>query len=201
VKTALVLVGGEARRAKGREKYFFSFGGRTFLERLLTVLENLVDEILIVGKDTSQCEKFVHLDTIRCVADIEPGGGPVGGLRTGVLHARGDMLFVVACDMPCVQAAVVKRLFYLLGTYDAVVPCWDPERLEPLHAVYRRSALENYFREETSPSLRGVVHRLKTRYVPVQELTDLDPDLMTFTNINRLEDLESIGEEEGNECS
>jgi molybdenum cofactor guanylyltransferase len=192
VRTALVLVGGEAKRAEGREKYFFSLGGRTFLERLLEVLKPLVEEILIVGKDTSQCEKFVHLDTVRCVADIQPGGGPVGGLRTGVLHAQGDLLFVVACDMPCIQASVVERLFSLLNGYDAVVPCWDPERLEPLHAVYRRNALERYFGEESSPSLRGVVRRLHTRYLPVRDLVDLDPQLVTFININRLEELEAM---------
>jgi molybdopterin-guanine dinucleotide biosynthesis protein A len=192
VRTAVVLVGGEARRAEGHEKYFFSLGGRTFLERLLEVLGPLVDEILIVGKDAYQCEKFVHLDSVRCVADIEPGSGPVGGLRTGVLFARGDLLFVVACDMPCVQAPVVERLFSLIGACDAVVPCWDPGRLEPLHSVYRWSALERYFREESSPSLRGVVRRLRTRYVPVQELADLDPELVTFININRLEELEAM---------
>jgi molybdopterin-guanine dinucleotide biosynthesis protein A len=196
VRTALVLVGGEARRAKGREKYFFSLGGRTFLERLIEVLEPLVDEILIVGKDLSQCEQFAHLETIRCVADIEPGGGPVEGLRTGILHARGELLFVVACDMPCVQATVVLRLFSLIDAYDAVVPCWGPGRLEPLHAVYRRSALDRYFRDASSPSMRGIVARLNTRYVPVQDLRDLDPDLVTFTNINRLEDLEAMNREE-----
>jgi molybdopterin-guanine dinucleotide biosynthesis protein A len=151
-----------------------------------------VDEILVVGKDASQCAQFVHLETIRCVPDIEPGCGPVGGLQTGVLYARGELLFVVACDMPCVQAPVVQRLFSFIDTYDAVVPCWNPDRLEPLHAVYRRSALESYFREESSPSLRGVVRRLKTRYVPVKDLTDLDPDLVTFVNINRLEELDAM---------
>lgn len=196
MKTALVLVGGEARRANGQEKYFFSLGGKTFLDRLLAVVENLVDEILIVGKDTSQCERFVHFNNIHCVADIEPGRGPVEGLRTGVLHAWGDLLFVVACDMPCIQSSVVERLFSLLDTYDAVVPCWNPDRIEPLHAVYRKSALEKYFQEESSPSLRGVVRGLKTRYVPVDTLKDLDPGLVTFLNINRLEDLKTMREEE-----
>jgi molybdopterin-guanine dinucleotide biosynthesis protein A len=199
MKAALVLVGGAARRAKGREKYFFSLDGRTFLERLVEVLEGEVDEILIIGKDTSQCEKFIHLENIRCVADIEPGGGPVGGLRTGVLHAQGDLLFVVACDMPCVMGPVVKRLFALIDDYDAVVPCWDTMRLEPLHAVYRKNALENYFQEESSPSLRGVIRRLRTRYVPVEDLRALDERLVTFTNINRLEDLEAMKRERGHE--
>ncbi len=194
LKTAIVLIGGEARRANGQEKYLFSLGGRTFLERILEVLKPIVDEILIVGRDESQCKKFIHLQEVQCVADMKPGSGPVGGLRTGVAHAHGEMLFVVACDMPCVQASVVQRLFSLVDEYDAVVPCWSPGRLEPLHALYRRSALERYFREESSPSLRGVVRQLHTRYVPVQNLTDLDPRLVTFININRLEELEEMRE-------
>jgi molybdopterin-guanine dinucleotide biosynthesis protein A len=196
LKTALVLVGGAARRVGGREKYFFAYRGKTFLERLLDALDTVVDEVLIIAKDASQCEQFMNLLNIRCVADIHPGRGPVGGLQTGVLHAQGDLLFVVACDMPCVQPAVVRRLFSLIDKYDAVVPCWDKDRLEPLHAVYRRTSLEKYFMSESSPSLRGVVRRLSTRYVPVESLRDLDPDLATFTNINHLEELEAMRKRE-----
>lgn len=192
MRTALVLVGGAALRAGGKEKYLFSYGGKTFLERLIDALEEVVDEILIVAKDSSQCGRFVHLNEVRCVPDIRPGGGPVGGLQTGTGHARGNLLFAVACDMPCVQPKVVEHLFSLIGDYDAVVPCWDREKLEPLHAVYRRTALEHYFQQEVSPSLRGVVRALATRYVPVETIRDLDPGLVTFININRLEDLEAM---------
>ena len=191
-KTAVVLVGGAARRAGGREKYLFSYRGKTFLERLIDALHSVVDEILVVAKDSSQCEQFLNLNAVRCVADIHPGDGPVGGLQTGAIYAKGDLIFAVACDMPCVRPEVVKRLFSLIGEHDAVVPCWDVERLEPLHAVYRRSALRNYFQEESSPSIRGVVRRLSTRYVPVDGLRELDPALVTFTNINRLEELEGL---------
>jgi molybdopterin-guanine dinucleotide biosynthesis protein A len=37
-----------------------------------------------------------------------------------------------------------------------------------------------------------MVRSLSARYVPVEELKTLDPDLRTFTNINKLEDLERI---------
>jgi len=196
MKTAVVLVGGAARRAGGREKYLFSYQGKTFLERLIEALHPVVDEILVVAKDSSQCEQFINLNAVRCVADIHPGDGPVGGLQTGAIYARGDLIFAVACDMPFVRPEVVKRLFSLIGEHDAVVPCWDAERLEPLHAVYRRSALRNYFQVESSPSLRGVVRRLSTRYISVETLRELDPSLVTFTNINRLEELEGMKREE-----
>jgi molybdopterin-guanine dinucleotide biosynthesis protein A len=37
-----------------------------------------------------------------------------------------------------------------------------------------------------------MVRSLSARYVPVDELKIIDPDLKTFTNINKLEDLERI---------
>jgi molybdopterin-guanine dinucleotide biosynthesis protein A len=64
--------------------------------------------------------------------------------------------------------------------------------LEPLHAVYRRKALLAYLESHDSLSLRAMVRSLSARYVPVDELKIIDPDLKTFTNINKLEDLEHI---------
>ena len=43
MKSAIVLVGGEARRAGGQEKYFFSYNGRTFIEHILRALNGVVD--------------------------------------------------------------------------------------------------------------------------------------------------------------
>ena len=50
VKSAVVLVGGEARRANGKEKYFFTYLGRTFIERLVDSLRQVVDEIILVAQ-------------------------------------------------------------------------------------------------------------------------------------------------------
>ena len=37
-----------------------------------------------------------------------------------------------------------------------------------------------------------MIMNLSARYVPVEEIKKFDPDLLTFTNINKLEDLERI---------
>ena len=192
MRSAIILVGGEARRANGKEKYFFQYHGRAFIDRLLDSLHHVVDEIVLVARDDAQCERFREIPGVRCISDIRPGIGPVGGLHAGSLVATGDLLFVSACDMPCVDSSVVAHLFDSIGEYDAVIPSWNPDMLEPLHAVYRRTALLSYLESHNSLSLRAMIHTLNSRFIPVDELRHYDPDLKTFTNINKIEELERI---------
>lgn len=194
MKSAVILVGGEARRAQGREKYFFSYEGQTFIERLTTTLHGVVDEIILVARDPEQCRRFAYLEDVRCVHDVRQGIGPIGGLHAGVIAARGDYLFVSACDMPCVSREVVEYLFSLTDHFDAVIPSWDSDMIEPLHAVYRRKALLAYLEEHDSLSLRAMVKNLHARYVHVDLIRKIDPSLKTFTNINKLDDLSAIGD-------
>jgi molybdopterin-guanine dinucleotide biosynthesis protein A len=72
------------------------------------------------------------------------------------------------------------------------IPQWNEQMVEPLHAVYRRTALLNYLESHTSLSLRSMIQTLNARYIPVDDLRAFDPGLRTFTNINKLEDLEHI---------
>ncbi len=189
MKSAIILVGGEARRANGQEKYFFTYRGKTFIERLVESLKTVADEIILVARDPDQCRRFQGIYGVRCITDIRKGLGPVGGLHAGALAALGDVVFVSACDMPCVNPAVVARLFDEIDGYDAVIPQWNPEMLEPLHAVYRRSSLLSYLESHDSLSLRFMIKSLHTRYVPIAEIRRLDPGLATFTNINKIEEL------------
>ena len=144
---------------------------------------------MLVARDPEQCRRFSHLTDIRCITDIRRGIGPIGGLHAGTLAAGGELIFVSACDMPCIQAGVVSYLFSAIGDYDAAIPCWNMEMLEPLHAVYRKSVLLEYLKNHESLSLRPMIRSINTRYIPVDEIRKLDPALVSFTNINRLDDL------------
>jgi molybdenum cofactor guanylyltransferase len=192
MRSAIILVGGEARRANGKEKFFFLYQGKTFIERLVESLRQVTDEIIIVAKNKEQCRRFDLLKDVRCIADIRQGIGPIGGLHAGVLAATGELLFVSACDMPCIETAVVSHLFDSIADADAAIPSWNPDMLEPLHAVYRRHVLLRYLESHESYSLRPMIRSLNTRYVPVEELRRFDPKLRTFTNINKLEELDRI---------
>lgn len=188
-RSAVILVGGEARRAAGQEKYFFTVDGHTFIERLVERLGEVTDEIILVAKDASQCRRFSGLVGVRCVVDIRKGRGPVGGIHAGALAASGDLLFVCACDMPCISPDVVRHLFSLIGEREAVIPRWNEDMLEPLHAVYRRSALVACLEKEDPPSLRALARSLRAVFVDARSLEGMDPGLRTFTNVNTPEDL------------
>lgn len=192
VKSAIILVGGEARRANGQEKYFFRYQGKTFIERLTDTLRRVTDEIIVVAKNPEQCRRFDTLRDVRCIPDIRQGIGPIGGLHAGASAAHGNLLFVSACDMPCLEGSVVSYLFDAIGEADAAIPCWNQDMLEPLHAVYRRHVLLRYLESHESFSLRPMIRSFNTRYVPVEDLRRLDPKLRTFTNINKLEELDWI---------
>ena len=198
MRSAIILVGGEARRANGQEKFFFLYRGKTFIERLVESLRHVTDEIILVARNPEQCRRFDALQEVRCIADLRQGIGPIGGLHAGVLAAHGDLLFVSACDMPCIETAVVSYLFDAIGDADAAIPCWNTDMLEPLHAVYRRGALLRYLASHESYSLRPMIRSLNTRYVPVGELRRFDTSLRTFTNINKLEELDRINALEDN---
>jgi molybdopterin-guanine dinucleotide biosynthesis protein A len=192
MRSAVVLAGGEAKRANGQEKYFFTYEGKTFIERLLDSLSGVVDEIIVVARSPGQCARFRAIQNITCISDIRQGLGPIGGLHAASLTAYGDLIFVSACDMPCIDPRVVEYLFEAIGSYDAAIPRWDEQMIEPLHAVYRKSALLSYLESHTSLSLRAMSQTLNARYVPIDELRAFDPSLKTFTNINKLEELERI---------
>ena len=48
----------------------------------------------------------------RRIVDIVPDCGPLGGIHAALTAARGDAVFVAACDMPFLSVAFVS---YLLG--------------------------------------------------------------------------------------
>ena len=72
---------------------------------------------------------------LRCVSDVLPGHGSLGGILTAV-ETAGPVL-CLAWDMPVVPAALLRALADGLTTDDAVIPESDSRRgLEPLCAAY-----------------------------------------------------------------
>ena len=192
MRTGIILVGGQAVRAQGREKYFFLHQGKTFLSRLLESISPVTDEIILVARDPVQCERFRDYPEVICVTDIRKGIGPIGGIHAGILAAKGDLVFISGCDMPFVNGKIVDYLFTSIGDYDAVIPTWGPEMFEPLHSVYRKKALLGYLESHESLSLRSMIRSLNVRYVNVGEFRNIDPTLKTFLNVNMLEDLSEL---------
>ena len=110
--TGIVLAGGRSRRM-GRDKTALELAGQTLPDRAAAVLRECFAEVLIIRHDD------------------RPGLGPIGGLQTALRRVQTDALFVVAGDMPWLEAGLIRQMAGELPGFDAVA---FPD--EPLHAAY-----------------------------------------------------------------
>ncbi len=197
--SAAILTGGQATRFGGRNKSALVVDGRTIFERQLATLEPLTDELLIVGgphvahdlwsrnvaHDLWSCDRRVTGPAPRFVPDIVPGCGPLGGLHAALTEARGDALFVIACDMPFVTSAFIAHLLSLAGDADIVMP--KSERgYHPLCAVYTRACLGPAAARLADRRLimRELIDSMRTRVVPIDDIRRFgDPDRL-LANVN-----------------
>jgi molybdenum cofactor guanylyltransferase len=133
-QSAAILTGGTARRFDGRDKSALVVDGRTLLERQVTELASVVDEVLLVGGQATH-------PAARRIDDLVPGCGPLGGLHAALTAAQGGRVALVACDMPYITAPFIAYLLALGDTADIVIP--QTERgYHPLCAVYSPGCLE-----------------------------------------------------------
>ncbi|HPT20216.1 MAG TPA: molybdenum cofactor guanylyltransferase [Methanothrix sp.] len=128
--------------------------------------------------------------------DSVPGFGPVAGLDAGLSKARGEFAFATGCDLPFLNARVVDRLFELAGgdgDYEAAVPVQPNGFFEPLHSVYHREKMGRSCSRAVERGERRIhapLQELRVNRVPMELLRTIDPELLTFFNLNTREDLE-----------
>ena len=103
----------------------------------------------------------------------------------------------MACDMPFLNAALVRHMVELQAGFDAVVPRVD-WMIEPLHALYTRGSLTALKGQIDAHKYQIVrfFERIRVRYLDEHELRAFDPELRSFLNVNRPEDLLKIRDEE-----
>jgi len=99
------------------------------------------ERVVAVGGDHAALQA-VGLDVVD---DRHPGAGPLGGIITALTEAAPDQLvFVVAVDLPGVEATDISRTLTALDTRpdaDLAVPLTADGRRHHLHAAWRPRAL------------------------------------------------------------
>jgi len=159
--SAMALAGGRSRRM-GVDKASVLIGGRRLLDRLLSVLSGLFDDVVVVGRS----EWSGAPGAGRSVADETPGLGPLGGLYTGLGVIDRERALVVGCDMPFITAGVLRGLLSRDGESEATV-ARTAGRAQPLLAVYDRRVRPVVGRLLTSEdrSLMKLLRTISVRYV------------------------------------
>ena len=186
--TAIILAGGKNQRF-GRNKALEPIEGKTLIERVINRLTSLTNQILIV---TSRLRPDLALDDVEFLADLYPDSGPLGGIYTGLQASRSSYSIAVACDMPFLNVELLHYMVEISDGFDAVVPLLGERMMEPLHAVYSKSCLENMkLRLESNRlSVNSFLKTVRIRYVDKDECQKLDPQLSSFFNINYQSDLD-----------
>jgi molybdopterin-guanine dinucleotide biosynthesis protein A len=196
---SLVLNAGGASRRMGQTKALLPTPpwGQPLLRHMLLRLQPLpFDRVILVTNDP-QFATLAELDRpVQIVADAYPGCGALGGLASG-LQACTEWAICLACDMPLVNAQVLAYQCSLLqhpssganSDWDAVAPIID-ELAQPFHAIYHRRVLPaiEACLQRGQLQVAGFLSQVRTRWVTVDEIRPLDPDLLSITNVNTPEE-------------
>jgi len=98
--------------------------------------------------------------------------------------------FFVACDMPFLNGKLIHHMMDVMEDFDVVVPKVD-WKIEALHAIYSKRCI---------PAIKELIDRqdyqiikffqsVRVRYLNKEEIRDFDPELRSFFNVNRPEEL------------
>ena len=189
--TAVILAGGQSRRL-GRDKAVEPFAGEPLIRRVIRRASEAVSahHVVVVVADADRAAELPLDDDHLVAVDVFPDCGSLGGIYTGLNASPTQWSLVTACDMPFLSAPLLSHLASLRDGFDAVVPVVDG-RPEPTHALYTRRCLPPIEARLRAGQLKisGFFDDVAVRYVPENDIREFDPDLLSFFNINRPEDL------------
>jgi molybdopterin-guanine dinucleotide biosynthesis protein A len=184
---AFILAGGQSRRM-GRDKSQLLLDNQTFTDRIAQTLFELTDSVTLVGSRQPNSKYAV-------APDIYPSWGALGGLHAALAACSREWAIVVACDLPFVTAELFQHLAALRDDYEAVVPLQPDGRPQPLSSLYRiepclRRAAELIEAGKRRPL--DLLELVNTRWVPFNELMNLDQAEKFFVNINTPDDYDAV---------
>jgi FdhD protein len=192
--TGVILAGGGSTRM-GSNKALLPYRGGVFIEAIFRQLQRLFAEVLLV---TNHPEQYQFLPC-RKVADIYAGCGALAGIHSALYHSCSDAVFVVACDMPYLNPALVELIAGKDTTADVVMPRSD-SGLEPLHALYTKRCLPaiEASLQQGRRRLISFLPSVKVQEIPPSVVATLDPLNSSFSNINTPEQYHRLRDSENN---
>jgi len=191
-----VLCGGRSMRM-GVDKATIDAGGVTLLERAVTRLRVACDPVLIAPGELS-----LTGGADASVVDAMAGAGPLAGLVAALRASPHHLLGVVAVDLPWLDPALLRLLAGRIGAHDAAV-CETDRGVQPLHAVYARTALDAAEDALHGPdrSMRGLINRIRTLRVAEHEWRAAGVSQRFSRNLNTPADLAELSLELGRPAS
>lgn len=101
--TGIVLSGGKSVRM-GTNKSLLKIGGETIIERTVSLMKQNFDSVILITNSPLEYE-FLKTPLFE---DTVKGRGPLSGIHAGLANSKTEKNFIISCDMPLVDSAVIK---------------------------------------------------------------------------------------------
>ncbi len=182
--TLAIQAGGKSSRM-GQNKALLPFLGEPLIARVLRLASPFAHQVILIANEPEPY-RFLNLPTYP---DVYPERGALGGLHSALHHAACPFVAVIACDMPFVSLALLRREWQILQQEgaDAALPRRSGDNLEPLHALYRRAAclpaVQNALRAGQM-RLVSWLGQVQARYLEENETSPYDLQGLAFWNLN-----------------
>jgi molybdopterin-guanine dinucleotide biosynthesis protein A len=163
-----------------RDKANLPFGNETMLERIVSVVSQVVDEVWVVAR-----EGQTIAGDFQIARDPAEGLGPLAGIVTGLGAMAAERAFLTSCDVPLLKPSYVARLLELSRGHPIAVPVVGG-RFMVTSAVYSREVLpvaeELLKRRRLRPLF--LVEAFDARIVGEAELREVDAELDSLRDCN-----------------
>ena len=204
-----ILIGGISTRF-GSDKGLFEFHGKSLISYQLETLTQTDYDIFLVAHSIEQVQSYINKIDIRQITgfiidDNSPSSdsnlhSPMKGLYSAYKELK-DMDYekslTLSCDLPFINLDVIEFLIKQSKGYDCCIPKWNNGFLEPLFAIYPikkayKKAEENL--KNHKYKLTNIMSdNWKINFLSVENsIKQFDQNLLTFININTLEDIEHL---------
>ena len=180
--TAALLAGGNSFRMGFDKQLFHARKERLFAHLLPTLLTKFEDVMVVTGEP----EIYGGMG-VRPIRDIIPGWGPLSGIHAAVSEAKGEYVYIMACDMPIIDISYIDHMIQKL-TVSPACACVTrkADRIEPFHGFYGKGALPVMESDLLAgkSSVYYLLQKVDALYVAESEARRFTPDWSLFCNLN-----------------
>lgn len=184
----IVLCGGKSSRM-GQPKAWLPFGPEVMLQRVVRILQQVVSPVVVVAAPGQELPRLPA--DVGIVRDAKEYEGPLRGLAGGLAAIQGhaEAAYLSACDVPFLRPEFISRMDELRGNHDVCVPYVSGFH-HPLAAVYQTNVVLTVEALLSEQRFRPtfLFEKVRTRLVLPEELTEVDPTLVSLRNVNTPEE-------------
>ena len=203
------MAGGQSKRF-GSDKGLYKHKGKLLISHVIETLSEFHYPIFIAVNSNQQAQKYIENIDIKAITGImiddysivenKRFRSPLIGLYTSFKELNAlnfHYAFILSCDNPFMQKPFIKYMIDQCSKFDACVPTWKNQFIEPLLSIYKVEPFLNKSANNLRKSDFKLSNLLDTKlninYISIEGIIKkLDTHLLSFININDAKDLENI---------